>query len=30
VTEIPASDELMELVFLALDHEIESSAEGGP
>ena len=28
--EIPASDELMDLVFFALDHGIESVAEGGP
>jgi hypothetical protein len=30
VTEIPASDELMDLVFVALDHGIESVAAGGP
>lgn len=30
MSEIPASDELMELVFAALDHGIDSVSEGGP
>jgi hypothetical protein len=30
VSEIPASEELMELAFLALDHGIASVTEGGP
>jgi hypothetical protein len=30
VSEIPASDELADLVFAALDHGIESVREGGP
>ena len=30
MSEIPASDELMDLVFAALDHGIDSVSEGGP
>jgi hypothetical protein len=30
VSEIPASDELLDLVFAALDHGIDSVSEGGP
>lgn len=30
MSEIPASDDLMELVFAALDHGVESVTDGGP